>query len=67
MVGGGGRGVWEWEHLYTRGGFLLMCGKTNTVLLEKNKKVFIRVKIFLKKEFFKTLVPLAAALPLESC
>lgn len=46
MVGGGGRGFWDWEHLYTRGGFLLMCGKTNTVLLEKNKKVFIRVKFF---------------------
>ena len=29
---GGGRGVQDWEHVYTRGGFMLMCGKTNTVL-----------------------------------
>ena len=29
---GGGRGVQDGEHLYTRGGFMLMYGKTNTVL-----------------------------------
>ena len=29
---GGGRGVQEWEHVYTRGRFMLMCGKTNTIL-----------------------------------
>ena len=29
---GGGRGVQEWELMYTHGGFMLMCGKTNTVL-----------------------------------
>ena len=29
---GGGRGVQEWEHVYTRGGFMLMYGKTNTIL-----------------------------------
>ena len=29
---GGGRGVQDWEHVYTRGGLLLMYGKTNTVL-----------------------------------
>ena len=29
---GGGRGVQYWEHVYTRGGFMLMYGKTNTVL-----------------------------------
>ena len=23
---GGGRGVQDWEHVYTRGGFMLMCG-----------------------------------------
>ena len=22
----------DWEHMYTRGGFMLMCGKTNTIL-----------------------------------
>ena len=30
--GGGGRGVRDWEHVYTRGGFMLMCGKTNAIL-----------------------------------
>ena len=29
---GGGRGVQDWEHVYTRGGFMLVYGKTNTVL-----------------------------------
>ena len=29
--GGGGGGVHVWEGMYTRGGFMLMYGKTNTV------------------------------------
>ena len=29
---GGGRGVQDWEHVYTRGGFMLMYGKTDTIL-----------------------------------
>ena len=29
---GGGRGVQDGQHVYTRGGFMLMCGKTNTIL-----------------------------------
>ena len=29
---GGGRGVQHGEHVYTCGGFMLMYGKTNTVL-----------------------------------
>ena len=32
-----GGGVQVWEHVYTRGGFMLMYGKTNTVLLSKIK------------------------------
>ena len=28
----GRRGVQDGEHVYTRGGFTLMCGKTNTIL-----------------------------------
>ena len=28
----GGRRVHVWEHMYTRGGFMSMYGKTNTVL-----------------------------------
>ena len=34
---GGGRGVQDWEHIYTHGGFTLMYGKTNTVLKSKIK------------------------------
>ena len=30
---GGGREVQDGEHVYTRGGFMSMYGKTNTVLL----------------------------------
>ena len=29
---GGGRGAQDWEHMYTHGGFMLIYGKTNTVL-----------------------------------
>ena len=29
---GGGRGVQDGEHMDTRGGFMLMYGKTNTIL-----------------------------------
>ena len=29
---GGGRGIHVWERMYTRGGFMSMYGKTNTVL-----------------------------------
>ena len=29
---GGGRGVQDEEHMYTRGGFMAMYGKTNTIL-----------------------------------
>ena len=29
---GGGRGVQDGEHVYTRGGFMLMYGKTNRIL-----------------------------------
>ena len=32
MVWGGGKGVQDWEHVYTRGRFMLMFGKTNTIL-----------------------------------
>ena len=29
---GGGREVQDWEHVYTHGGFMMMDGKTNTIL-----------------------------------
>ena len=29
---GGGRGLQDGEHMYTRGGFMLMYGKTNKIL-----------------------------------
>ena len=29
---GGGRGVQDWEHVYTCGRFMLMYSKTNTIL-----------------------------------
>ena len=32
FVEGGGRGVQDGEHVYTCGGFMLMYGKTNTIL-----------------------------------
>ena len=35
---GGGRRVQDGGHVYTRGGFMLMYGKTNTILLSKTNK-----------------------------
>ena len=32
LAEGGGRGVQDWKHVYTHGGFMLMYGKTNTIL-----------------------------------
>ena len=29
---GGGRGVQDGEHVYARGGFMLICGRTNKIL-----------------------------------
>ena len=29
---GSGSGVQHGEHVYARGGFMLMCGRTNTIL-----------------------------------
>ena len=29
---GGGEGIQDGEHVYTHGGFMLMYGKTNTIL-----------------------------------
>ena len=29
---GGGKGIQDGEHVYTCGGFMLMYGKTNTIL-----------------------------------
>ena len=29
---GGGRGVQDGDHVYARGRFMLMCGRTNTIL-----------------------------------
>ena len=33
-----GRGVQDGEHVYTCGGFMLMYGKTNTILYSKKKR-----------------------------
>ena len=31
---GGGRGVQDGEHMYAHGGFMLMCGRTNTIIVK---------------------------------
>ena len=36
---GEGKGVQDWEHMYTRGRFMLMYGKTNIILQSKKKKL----------------------------
>ena len=37
---GGGMGVQDGEHVYIHGGFMLMYGKTNTILWSIKKKVY---------------------------
>ena len=32
LQGGRWEGIQDWEHVYTRGGFMLMYGKINTIL-----------------------------------
>ena len=38
---GGGKGVRVGEHVYTRGRFMLIYGKTNTILKSKKKIIII--------------------------
>ena len=45
-----GGGVQDWEHVYTHGGFMLMYGKTNTILQSNQPPIKIK-KILKKKEF----------------
>ena len=49
---GGGRGVQEWEFMYTHGGFMLMYGKTNIVKLKKNKIKKPNIQKMKKKVYF---------------
>ena len=46
---GGGRGVQDGEHVYTHGGFMLMYGKTNIILLSNWPPIKINKFIFFKK------------------
>ena len=45
---GGGRRVQDGEHMYTYGGFILIFGKSNTVMLS------LKIKLNLKKKQKKT-------------
>ena len=45
----GGTGVQDGEHVYACGGFMLMCGRTNTILLSNWPPIKIN-KFKLKKE-----------------
>ena len=40
---GGGRGVQDGDHVYTCGGFMLMHGKTNTILLSNEPPIKIKI------------------------
>ena len=43
--GGGGRGVWDGEHMCACGGFILMFGKTSAIMYgKKNKKIKKKLK-----------------------
>ena len=44
---GGGRRVQDGEHMYTCGGFILIYGKTNTILY--SLKIKLKIYFFFKK------------------
>ena len=46
---GDGRGVQDGEHMYTHGRFMLMYGKTNTILNSLKNQNFLFNSTFLKK------------------
>ena len=46
---GGGRGFQDGEHVYTRGGFMLMYGKTNTI--KKKKRTESNRSVLLNSDF----------------
>ena len=48
---GGGRGVQDGEYLYTRGGCMLMYGKTDTTCKVKKKNKLINFKKRKEKHF----------------
>ena len=50
---GGRRRVQDWEHMYTRGGFMLIYCKTNTILLSNQPP--IKINLNFKKKTKQTL------------
>ena len=49
---GEGKGVQDWEHVYTRGGFMLMYGQINTILLSNQPPIKInKFKLKKKKDY----------------
>ena len=50
---GGGRWVQDWEHVYTRGSFMLMYGKTNPIL-QSNSVQFNSVQSLSRVRLFAT-------------
>ena len=50
---GGERGVQDWEDVYTRGRFMLMYGKTNTILSSNSPLIKINKFKFKKTSLFK--------------
>ena len=45
---GTGRGVQDGEHVYTHGRFMLLYGKTNTIL--QSKKIKIKISLILRRK-----------------
>ena len=52
---GGGSRIQDWEHVYTHGRFMLMYGKTNTILYSNYPLIKINK---LKKTIFVSSLPL---------
>ena len=49
----GGKGVQDWEHVYSCGRFMLMYGKTNTILESKKKMINNNFKKLKKESILK--------------
>ena len=50
---GGGRSIQDGEHMYTCGGFILIFGKTNTILKSIKIKPRAQIQKKKKKEYYR--------------
>ena len=56
---GGGRRVQDGEHMYTCGGFILIFGKTNTIMQSLKNKIKLKKLLMVHMTYFVVVHPLS--------